>query len=152
MSLESGHGLGFQSVAALGIGVHRGRVVKPRPSGSTFGQKVAYWLADQKAARRDPRTPTALAREVGIDQSTVFNWIEKGRRPRSDLASKVAAVMGVPLEWLTNDAAAAFPRPEGLQVDTVIAALTAEERKALLAALRDPRMRRAIVEYGREQR
>lgn len=126
--------------------------VAARPRGSSLGEKVAHWLADQRSARREPWTPTGLAREIGIDQKTVVGWVERGSRPRADTASRLAAVMGVPLEWLTNDDAPAIPRPDGLQLDEVLASLTPEERRSLLAALRDPKIRRAVIELGRAER
>lgn len=43
-----------------------------------------------------------LARQLGVSQSTVSDWMRKGARPHSDVLSRLPAILGVSADWLLS--------------------------------------------------
>jgi transcriptional regulator with XRE-family HTH domain len=56
------------------------------------------------------KNKSALAEGAGLPASAVSNYIFKRQMPRGDKALALARVLGVPLEWLVDDAQD-FPPP-----------------------------------------
>jgi hypothetical protein len=108
-----------------------------------FGRKVALLLADRKAAGVEPTNAAALALRVGCDPGTVYGWIQEGSRPRTDKGRLVAELLGVPLEWLTNDAEPYPPKNSAASLAAALSLLPESEREILQMILRDPVERRA---------
>lgn len=129
----------------------RGRWDQPDDPGPPYsvGWKVARWLQHQRTTGGTPANPTALARAVGCDNKTVEGWIKRGNRPRADLVDKLARVMGVSLDWLGSPKSG-WPPPDDMQqrLSALLAASSPAEQVAILEALGDPKMRRALAAYG----
>lgn len=60
---------------------------------SEFSETLEWWLE-----RRDNLTPTAIARQCGLDKTAVRQLIVNGRTPKVDTAQKICAALGVSLD------------------------------------------------------
>lgn len=142
-----------QALVAAPLAVKRRRVpgapIPPGKSVSTLGDKVRAWLDRQRRDRLSPATERALSDDLGIHHSTVGSWIKDGRRPRSDIVGRLALIMGVPQEWLTDDTKPATPIPIRAGVDDLLRDLSPSEKAAVRASLRDPKIVAALIAYGR---
>lgn len=56
----------------------------------------------RKARTKQGKTQTAIAKEVGVKQPTVFEWETDECRPGIEKAQAVAAAYGVPLKLLLD--------------------------------------------------
>jgi transcriptional regulator with XRE-family HTH domain len=126
-------------------------VQRKRPTWD-FGRKVALLLADRQANGLEPTSGVELALRVGCDSGTVYGWINDGARPRSDRGRKVAQVLGVPYEWLTDDQASYPPRDNATSLAAALSLLPDAERQDLAKILRDPVERRAWLAHWRARR
>ena len=110
-----------------------------------LGRKVGLWLADQKAAGREPSTVQDLAREIRTDWGTVNGWIRRGQRPRSDILLRLARVMGADIVWLADDTKP-YPPPDAVTALPILLEMLDEgEQRTLAEVLRDPVERRAWI-------
>ena len=50
--------------------------------------------------RRPPLTQQAIAERVGVSQTAVSDWLNKGRMPRADALNTLSAELGVHKQWL----------------------------------------------------
>lgn len=113
------------------------------------GWKVRRWLAFQQEQGRSPNNPTALGRLVDSDNRTVEGWIKKRHRPRQDKLERLAHVMGVSLAWLVSPKRGWPPDDDDDdRLSALLADASASEKRAMIEALRDPKMRRALVAYA----
>lgn len=74
------------------------------PVRGAFGRKVDHLLVDAGIGRRD------LAETAGIPNATLHGWISGQVKPSADGALAIARALGVPLEWLLDDAQS-YPPP-----------------------------------------
>lgn len=119
---------------------------------SRLGEKISRWLDDQRRAGKTPASEAALAEVLGVSQPTVNRWVMAGRRPRGDRLRRLSMVMGIDALWLTDDDERDWPPPpEAYRLDVVLAELTPEERRAVVSALGDARIRQALVAFGAAQ-
>ena len=93
---------------------------------ATFGDRVA-------AARENAdMTQAALAKRLGIKQSTLRGWEDDLSEPRADRLATLAGVLGVSMMWLING--------EGDGIDAPDDAQTSDDNiKEALIELRDMR-------------
>ena len=93
---------------------------------ATFGDRVA-------AARENAdMTQAALAKRLGIKQSTLRGWEDDLSEPRANRLSTLAGVLGVSMMWLING--------EGDGIDAPDDAQTSDDNiKEALIELRDMR-------------
>ena len=93
---------------------------------ATFGDRVA-------AARENAdMTQAALAKRLGIKQSTLRGWEDDLSEPRANRLSTLAGVLGVSMMWLING--------EGEGIDAPDDAQTSDDNiKEALIELRDMR-------------
>ena len=105
------------------------------------------WLAEQRLQRRQPHSENALARELGVDQKTVVGW-RHGATPDSANLQRLAALMGVDGDWLLDPAETWETRDNSTRLSAVLSGIPPEEKRAIIEAVRDPRMRRALAAYG----
>jgi len=63
------------------------------PPMSEFVETLKWWLE-----QKDALTPTALARQAGLDKTAVRQMIVMERSPRIDTAAKICAALGVSLD------------------------------------------------------
>lgn len=93
---------------------------------ATFGDRVA-------AARENAdMTQAALAKRLGIKQSTLRGWEDDLSEPRANRLSTLAGVLGVSMMWLING------EGEGIDAPDDTAASDANIKEALIE-LRDMR-------------
>ena len=93
---------------------------------ATFGDRVA-------AARENAdMTQAALAKRLGIKQSTLRGWEDDLSEPRANRLSTLAGVLGVSMMWLING------EGEGIDAPDDTAATDANIKEALIE-LRDMR-------------
>ncbi|MCF7747349.1 helix-turn-helix domain-containing protein [Sulfitobacter sp. M39] len=93
---------------------------------ATFGDRVA-------AARENAdMTQAALAKRLGIKQSTLRGWEDDLSEPRANRLSTLAGVLGVSMMWLINGEGEGIDAPD----DT---AATDDSIKEALIELRDMR-------------
>ena len=52
----------------------------------------------QEVMKEKQITKYRLAKELGVHQTTVKNWIDEKTIPKFDMAEKIANVLGVPIE------------------------------------------------------
>ena len=110
---------------------------------ATFGDRVA-------AARENANmTQAALAKRIGIKQSTLRAWEDDLSEPRANCLSTLAGILGVSMMWLING--------EGEGVDAPEAGETArrvdlEEVLADMRALRSDLLKKAETVGEMEKR
>ena len=93
---------------------------------ATFGDRVA-------AARENAdMTQAALAKRLGIKQSTLRGWEDDLSEPRANRLSTLAGVLGVSMMWLING------EGEGIDAPDATAATDAKIKEAMIE-LRDKR-------------
>ena len=93
---------------------------------ATFGDRVA-------AARENANmTQAALAKRIGIKQSTLRAWEDDLSEPRANRLSTLAGILGVSMMWLING------EGEGLDAPDEVATHAAS-MKDVLIALREVR-------------
>lgn len=110
-----------------------------------FGRKVRRLLQDRKDESRRPATAADLARDLGIDQGTVMDWINEGRSPRARTARAVAECFGVDATWLLDDTAG-YPAPERYTaIESLLRLIPADQRERLIPILSDPDERAAWI-------
>ena len=82
------------------------------PDVATFGDRVA-------AARENAQmTQAALAKRLGVKQSTLRGWEDDLSEPRANRLATLAGVLGVSMMWLINGEGEGLEAPEeGLSVD-----------------------------------
>jgi hypothetical protein len=139
-----------QLLAAAPTAVCYAPVAKRARSKWDLGKKVALLLRDRQNNGQKPATGEALAEaisELGVpcDSGTVYGWIKDGARPRSDRARLVAQVLGVPFDWLTDDAQAYPPKSSAASPSVALSSLPEDQREVLERILRDPLERRAWI-------
>lgn len=117
----------------------------PQRSPNDLGHKVARWLADNQAANEDPSNPTALARLLDLSHTAVNRWIQRGSRPQSTVAGRLALIMGCRLEDLLNDSRPLPVRARGDELESVMRMIPEEDKVRLLPILRDPSERAALI-------
>lgn len=81
----------------------------------TFGEKV------DKLCEAKGWVPAELARRCGVSRNTAGRWIADERQPYTDKLLRLAEVLGVSVDYLTDDAQDEPPAPE----------LTSDEREIL---------------------
>ncbi len=74
---------------------------------SEFGQRL------EKALAYAEMTQTKLAEEVGLRQSTIAGLLKTGRG--SSKTSKIAATLGVRVEWLADGAGSMVDEPSAIR-------------------------------------
>ena len=93
---------------------------------ATFGDRVA-------AARENANmTQAALAKRIGIKQSTLRAWEDDLSEPRANRLSTLAGILGVSMMWLINGEGEGLDAPEEV-------ATHAASMKEVLIALREVR-------------
>tara|TARA_R110001599_G_scaffold41444_5_gene125320 strand:+ start:2572 stop:2970 length:399 start_codon:yes stop_codon:yes gene_type:complete len=93
---------------------------------ATFGDRVA-------AARENAdMTQAALAKRLGIKQSTLRGWEDDLSEPRANRLSTLAGVLGVSMMWLINGEGEGIDAPDD-------ATATDDSIKEALIELRDMR-------------
>ncbi|MEM5519726.1 helix-turn-helix domain-containing protein [Sulfitobacter sp. AS59] len=82
------------------------------PDVATFGDRVA-------AARENAQmTQAALAKRLGVKQSTLRGWEDDLSEPRANRLATLAGVLGVSMMWLINGEGEGLEAPEeGPSVD-----------------------------------
>jgi transcriptional regulator with XRE-family HTH domain len=93
----------------------------------------------------EPTNAAALALRIGCDSGTIYGWIQEGAMPRADRGRAVAETLGVPFEWLTNDAESYPPKNNAVSLAAALSLLPESEREAFSKILRDPVERRAWI-------
>jgi transcriptional regulator with XRE-family HTH domain len=94
-----------------------------------FGTTTPMQFADKIKRLIDERgwDQAELSRRAAVDQATMSRWINGGSRPRFDAtAVRLGAALGVPLDYLADDAqdeppppAAELPRREAIALEMV---------------------------------
>ncbi len=93
---------------------------------ATFGDRVA-------AARENAgMSQAALAKRLGIKQSTLRGWEDDLSEPRANRLATLAGVLGVSMMWLMNGEGEGLDAPEDAQTSI-------ESGKEILNELRDLR-------------
>ncbi|MBA98194.1 MAG: helix-turn-helix transcriptional regulator [Sulfitobacter sp.] len=93
---------------------------------ATFGDRVA-------AARENANmTQAALAKRIGIKQSTLRAWEDDLSEPRANRLSTLAGILGVSMMWLINGEGEGVDAPEDVSTN-------AASVKEVLIALREVR-------------
>lgn len=129
-----------------------------------FGQLIQDYMWTK---RRPPISMTRFAREAGVNQQTVWNWINAGARPSLKLIVQVHQRMGIPLPDLLRagdypaDLADVLPDQIGSTARTVAdcvdillalyqedAELPTAERERAVLVLREARARYAVNGRG----
>ncbi|MBW4963217.1 helix-turn-helix domain-containing protein [Sulfitobacter sp. CW3] len=76
------------------------------PDVATFGDRVA-------AARENAQmTQVALAKRLGVKQSTLRGWEDDLSEPRANRLATLAGVLGVSMMWLINGEGEGLDAPE----------------------------------------
>ncbi len=79
----------------------------PAPEPMTWQQKIRRLLGGKNAS--------ALAESVGLPRTSIRNAVNTGQVPRVDKAIKIARALGVPADWLFDDARP-WPPPSGSSI------------------------------------
>lgn len=108
-----------------------------------FGEKVAAWLHRNDAEGAQPSTHEGLATRIHEPQPKVSRAIKTGQ-PKLHVAHKIARVMGMSLDYL-SDADLAYPPREDDAWDLFVAGLTPDERARLAEQLRQPGVRALLL-------
>lgn len=124
-------------------------VQKKRPERWSVGRKVEWWLSERKNARPRlrPYNVAQLAERVGVTKTAAGFWVnpKKESVPEKENLRALSEVMGVSLEWLTNEALG----PDDISTKDALTAaleqLPRVERDLLSAVLNDEHTKQVLL-------
>ena len=63
-----------------------------------------FWKRTNRLIRETNITQEVLAETVGVSKNTLYSWVANCTLPRADVAHRIAATLGVSVEYLITGA------------------------------------------------
>jgi transcriptional regulator with XRE-family HTH domain len=63
-----------------------------------------FWATVNRLIKESSITQEVLAETIGVSKNTLYSWIANSTLPRADAAYRIAAALGVSVEYLVTGA------------------------------------------------